>query len=986
LGPLDVARLRALILSGHIVGTEQAREHPAGEWRAIASIPALAEMFLAHANGTLKDDQYSLSAAETPAVDLAAQTQILAEASPPAPPATPAEPTSARGGPPPVEPESGAGAALDLDGEDATQMVSGPALQEAEEEATRVGGFFPAGPVEMESGGVDLVPQRSVAHEKTVVFSRSTLSATLPGRAEGKGGAWTKQALLLGAAALMLVEAFLGGGAPLPSQVVGPGKIRPELPGTVVAGASPIKSEELYRKALAYYQEDTIPGYRRAVEILHQALRQDGQNVRALAMLASAYLNLIDVSNKDDTYFSVISKLVELSRAKGLDLAETLIAESEYLILTGRPLAAESRLIEHSKANKNYSELLKLYLVMAYLARGEYARAARFVVPIVSLPGVEPKLRYVRGLIAEGIGDRDAAVAEYRAVIKKSPRHAMARFRLAKLADGRNDLKSVKAELLTITKTADALPVKELAEAYALRSKLDQLEEHLDGALGNIERALRLAPENPEYNLNYFVLRARAGDSLPEIRKEARLYFYMAESERLLREGKTEEAQIKLMEARSEAPGNAQPLVRLGDLFYQHKSDILNARLTYKKAAQLAPSDIRIWGRYIELLIQSYEWDEANRALTRLRQLPVPQSSVDKAMADWYAKQGRHTEALLLYRKALSHDYIDPSVYIAFGKSLIESKNYEQAPFIFALAQRQDPNNMDAVVGTARAIQGTEGLDRAVSYLRDELQKGGATRAELLCAIADLLIQKGSWDEAMSFIEQAKAANPDLALPFKYQAQLFAARPNPLKSGGERKAKDKVLESYRAYLDRNPADPAIMFEKYRVLMDLGDFEAADSELQRIYEMYPRFPSLHYSKGLIYVRLSNFKAAQAEYEQEVRNGNNSAPVLLALGNVHLELKEPDKALKYFIEAMQRAPKEAEPKHWVGYANFLLKRYDAAVALYREALKLDAGNPIIYRRLGEAYRAMGDAGGARWAFQKYLEMEPDAADRAELQRYL
>ena len=56
------------------------------------------------------------------------------------------------------------------------------------------------------------------------------------------------------------------------------------------------------------------------------------------------------------------------------------------------------------------------------------------------------------------------------------------------------------------------------------------------------------------------------------------------------------------------------------------------------------------------------------------------------------------------------------------------------------------------------------------------------------------------------------------------------------------------------------------------------------------------------------------------------------------------------------------------------------------MYQEALKNDSGNPLIYRHLGYAYRAAGDLQSMRWAFGKYLEMEPDAADKAEIQRNL
>jgi hypothetical protein len=49
LGPLDLARVRALILNGQLTGQEQARSHPTGEWLPMASHPELAELLLLHA-------------------------------------------------------------------------------------------------------------------------------------------------------------------------------------------------------------------------------------------------------------------------------------------------------------------------------------------------------------------------------------------------------------------------------------------------------------------------------------------------------------------------------------------------------------------------------------------------------------------------------------------------------------------------------------------------------------------------------------------------------------------------------------------------------------------------------------------------------------------------------------------------------------------------------------------------------------------------
>ena len=291
-----------------------------------------------------------------------------------------------------------------------------------------------------------------------------------------------------------------------------------------------------------------------------------------------------------------------------------------------------------------------------------------------------------------------------------------------------------------------------------------------------------------------------------------------------------------------------------------------------------------------------------------------------------------------------------------------------------------DPDNPDAILGTATALAGSEGIDRAVAYLQDEVQKGRGTRVELLCGIASLLIQKGGLDQAQELIDQGKRLRPEAAQPWKAEAELMLAR------GSDRKWKQKADDAYRAYLDRNPGDAAVLYERFRILMELEKYEPADLVLGDIYQSYPKFPSLHYAKGLIYMRLSNYQLAIREFEQEVKNGNGSTQNLLELGKANLELKNVEAALGYFVRAIQQSPKASEPKLQAGRANFALGRYDAAVALYQEAIKVDSGNPAIYRNLGYAYRAMGDYGSARGAFSKYLEMEPDAADKAEIQQNL
>jgi tetratricopeptide (TPR) repeat protein len=129
----------------------------------------------------------------------------------------------------------------------------------------------------------------------------------------------------------------------------------------------------------------------------------------------------------------------------------------------------------------------------------------------------------------------------------------------------------------------------------------------------------------------------------------------------------------------------------------------------------------------------------------------------------------------------------------------------------------------------------------------------------------------------------------------------------------------------------------------------------------------------------------YQAALDELKTETTNNPINGSAWIALGKELIELGAHQDALNAFAKAMNLAPQSAEPKVWMGYANYLLKNYAGAIALYKAALAIDKANSLIYKRMGLAYRENGDAIGAAQAFRRYLEIEPDAPDRAEYERY-
>ncbi|MCM2278046.1 MAG: tetratricopeptide repeat protein [Oligoflexia bacterium] len=1018
LGPIDLERIRLLILKNRITGVELAREHPTGEWRNINSFAPIADLLVARAEGRLVSESGAselMGGAEAETIALPGATQVLPDPVLPTVVPTTAPSASAESAvppePPTVEPQTRELKLDDLAGTpeeepEKTVVVSRPPNPRAGGFSVTATAARPEPRRELVLKGdegavsIELDSRPSVANAETVVFRRNAPSPrphSLPGKTRNPLKEKIKLVLAFIALAMIGHELFfeqnkktrLGTYVPL----------RPAMP-SFSEKQDPAGSAEIYKAAMKSYVLDHVEGYRDAARKLQAAAGLDSGNVKALAMLASTYLNLIDSSNKDENYFNVLSKLIELSRAKNVDLPETIIADVEFFLTANKAEAAQNRIVEYTKTHPNFGSEMFYYLALSFYHRGDAQSAARYLAELPETQVFSAKVHYLQGLIAEKVNDEAAAFRAYEKALAMNRAHARSRLRIAHLLYRQGRLKDAANHLDALVKASRLLAPRDLSLAYFLHAQLAQRLGKVDVAIGDMERAVRLDAGNHDYLLELYSLRAKAGEKAASMRSSARMYFFLSEGEKLLKAGKFSEAQIEFLNARHANERSPLPLIKLGDMFARNH-DLGNARMNYRRAAELAPQSIDVWAKYIDVLIQSYEWGEAAKAMDRFRKLPVPQSAIDKAAADMYAKQGRHAEAQAYYRKAMSRDTIASDVYIAYARSLLATRQYKEAPFFFSLALRFDPLNGEAVVGTARAIAESESIDRAIVMLQDELQKDAAPHAEILAAIAEFRLKKGEGELALKFIEQAKSANPDYAYPWKLQAEYHVSR-----DGVDRGALERALLAYQSYSDRNASDPSGHLERYRIFAKKMEFDKATEELEKVYAIYPKYPNLHYYKAILYARMGNHKAAVVEFRQELCNavgaGDNeecrdpgkpipevttpgSVPTLIGMGKVLMELNAPVEALKYYNRAMLLDPRSAEAKHDSGYANYLLKNYAGAIALYQAALAIDKANPLIYKRLGLAYRELGDNASAAQAFRKYLEMEPDAADKAVFEKY-
>ncbi len=754
--------------------------------------------------------------------------------------------------------------------------------------------------------------------------------------------------------------------------------VRPQLPAGGAGKVDPETSVKVYNQGLKPYLEDTVQGYRRSADIFQLALRYDPQNVKALAMLASSYLNLIDSSNKDENTFSVINKLIELSRLKQLDLVETLIAEVEFLATSRRYDAAIQRLVEYSKVSGKFDPVLYYYLGWLYAQKNEYGNAMKYLnlIPASALP--MPRLYYLRGYLHEENKEYDEAVAEYRRALNINSKHAKSILGMVRIAEKKGELKQVLRFVEFLTGNPSYQSPSEYVRALIYRSKLALLYQQTDEAVTSLERALRIDPKNEDLRLEYYSLLSASGKN-PKYKKLAQMYALVLDGERNLRAGKVHEAIAVLLQAQDTFSASPVPYEKMGDLFYS-TGQFERAQVNYKKALEIDPKAGEIAIKLIDDLIHNHEWEEAQKYLGKYRAHPKLKSSIDRLAGDLANHQGNFPLAITFYRKAMARDTIDTEVYSSYANALRELDQCKDAQFFYSLAQRLDPFNYNAILGAAKCLLKTDNVNAAVGRIQEELARLPKARADLLDGIAEIYFSIQDYDRALQFTSQAKEIDPDYPDTYRIEGNVYSRE-----MFSKKESKKKALEAYKSYSDRKTSDPFGYLQRFEIFLKDSDFESAGEELNRVFEVSPRYPELHYRRAQMYAKMGRTKDALNELEQELKLNPRLVKALVEQGNIYTRANNIDEAQKAFVQAMQIDPQSAGAKIGAGYINYLKRQFPSAIALLQSALALDKGNPEIYKKLGLAYRDSGDSVKAAQAFQSYLDLNPDAPDKADFEQY-
>jgi tetratricopeptide (TPR) repeat protein len=206
-------------------------------------------------------------------------------------------------------------------------------------------------------------------------------------------------------------------------------------------------------------------------------------------------------------------------------------------------------------------------------------------------------------------------------------------------------------------------------------------------------------------------------------------------------------------------------------------------------------------------------------------------------------------------------------------------------------------------------------------------------------ARGNVLVNNGKREEAAAEYREAARLAPKSSLPLERLGDVLY----------DLQRKDEALAAYREAAGRDAGAFTARIGAARVLADMGKLEDARGELTLALQRQPTNLYLLLSRGNLYQRSGDSKAALRDYERAVHLASRNVPALSQYGGALLDDGQVEEAGRTFDRLVEVAPDA--PEGWYGRARWSARRGDgdgAARALAAANQRVEAA---ARRRLAE-----------------------------------
>lgn len=329
------------------------------------------------------------------------------------------------------------------------------------------------------------------------------------------------------------------------------------------------------------------------------------------------------------------------------------------------------------------------------------------------------------------------------------------------------------------------------------------------------------------------------------------------------------------------------------------------------------------------------------------------------------AEQHRFADAEACFRRAIEHDPKLTSAYLNLGRLYQEGLSSDphalrKALDIYQRVLEFETDNAEANYQSAALLLHAGHYRQSLNRV-EHLPPSSKQTAQALSILGADYAALGEWQRAKATVALL-TANPDFSEPDVRQllpglrygkryglivdALLSLQKRQPLppdlqhdlglayEGAGKLDEARSTLEAFFA-----AAPPAVgpLMELARVAYEQRDYKGSLGYVAHARDLQPDNPSIHYSFGMICVRLELIAEARNSFEKAVKLEPNNASYNYAMGMISSFNRSPEDAATYLQRYIQLDPQDPRPKLALG-ANYLrAKDYDSASVWLAQAVK-------------------------------------------------
>lgn len=337
-----------------------------------------------------------------------------------------------------------------------------------------------------------------------------------------------------------------------------------------------------------------------------------------------------------------------------------------------------------------------------------------------------------------------------------------------------------------------------------------------------------------------------------------------------------------------------------------------------------------------------------------------------------YNKKENLGMAINKLRDSINRNPLNADDLFLLSKIFLDFRKYKRCKYYLGQAMELDPDNIDYHILYAKTIYELQDADTAIGYLKRRLEEY-PKNPRIMGAIANYYYLAG-------FNKEFEMYRNKLRLAEKQDKYIYEFL---VKASIQDEKWEDVINYARKLIVIDPSDLEAYMLLGENLYNRSRFAESMNVFDQVEERLSSYKKLHYFKAKIYIAQRKYEDAIKESDKEIEGNPSESYGYTSKGMAYIKLERFPDAIKSLKMAISRNGKDIEGLMALADVRYKQDKFDEARELYNRVKRYDPGNPSLYRQLGHIYRKIGQPGLAIENYKVYLDQNPAARDRSQIE---